>query len=97
MEFLALIEVRWPPDRDREELARMLAAESARVDELTAAGMLRRLWRIPGRWANWTLWEAPDATALHEQLMSLPMSPWLEITVHPLARHPSDPARPEEP
>ena len=97
MEFLALIEVRSPPDRDPDELARTMAAETARVKELTEAGTLKRLWRIPGRWANWTLWEAPDATALHQGLTSLPMYPWLEITVHPLAVHPSDPERPEVP
>jgi muconolactone D-isomerase len=93
MEFLASIIVRWPPDGDHDELDRLLAAETLRVDELAEAGILRRLWRMPGRWANWSLWEASDATALHEALTSLPMYPWVEITVHTLARHPSDPAR----
>ena len=52
---------------------------------------MKRLWRVPGRWANWGLWEAPDATALHEALNSLPLWPWMSIRVHPLARHPNDP------
>jgi muconolactone D-isomerase len=97
MEFLASIEVRWSRGRDPDELDRTLAAERARVRELAAAGTLVRLWRVPGRWANWSLWQAPDATALHEAISSLPMYPWIEVSVHPLADHPNDPGRSTEP
>lgn len=94
MEFLVHIEVEWPADGDAEQLGRLTAAERERARELTEAGRIRRMWRIPGRRANWGLWEAPDATALHEALASLPLWPWLSIEVHPLAAHPSDPERP---
>jgi muconolactone D-isomerase len=33
----------------------------------------------------------PDATVLHEALSSLPLYPWMDINVHPLAVHPNDP------
>lgn len=92
MEFLVHISVRWPPDGDPEEKARLIAAEGARARELIAEGRLRRLWRIPGQWANYGLWEAPDATALHAALVSLPLQPWCDIEVIALAVHPSDPA-----
>ena len=91
MEFLVHIEVLWPADGDPEELARLTAAERARAAELAAEGRIRRLWRIPGRRANWGLWAAPDATVLHAALASLPFYPWLSIEVHALATHPSDP------
>ena len=91
MEFLVRIAIHWPPDGDPGEQARLIAAEGARARELAAEGRLRRLWRIPGRWANYGLWEAPDATALHVALASLPLQPWSEIDVTPLAVHPSDP------
>ncbi|MEO5966098.1 MAG: muconolactone Delta-isomerase family protein [Candidatus Limnocylindrales bacterium] len=94
MEFLVHIEVRYPADGDREELERLSARETVAARDLAAAGTIRRLWRIPGRRANWGLWEAPDATALDAALASLPMFPWLEIEVQPLARHPRDPERP---
>lgn len=94
MEFLVHIEVGWPADGDPDELTRLVAAERERARELTAAGTIRRLWRVPGRRANWGVWEAPDATALHAALMSLPFYSWLSIEVHPLAAHPSDPERP---
>ena len=94
MEFLVRIDVRYPVDGDPAELARLHAAETVRARELTAAGTLRRLWRIPGQRANYGIWEAPDATALDAALASLPMFPYLQIEVQPLAQHPRDPERP---
>jgi muconolactone D-isomerase len=94
MEFLVHIEVEWPAEGDAEQLARLLAAERERAQQLAAEGRIRRMWRIPGRRANWGLWEAPDATALHAAIASLPLWPWLAVEVHALAAHPSDPERP---
>ena len=94
MEFLVHIEVHWPSDGDPVDLERLTAAERKRADELAAEGLIRRLWRIPGRRANWGVWEATDATALHAAITSLPMFPWLDIELVPLAAHPSDPERP---
>jgi muconolactone D-isomerase len=92
VEFLVNIEIEWPPDASDTERERLFTAELARGQELAAEGIMKRLWRVPGRWANWGLWEAEDATALHEALQSLPLWPWMNITVHSLARHPNDPA-----
>jgi muconolactone D-isomerase len=94
MEFLVHIEVSWPPEGDPDAFARLTAAERERAGELAAEGRIRRMWRIPGRRANWGLWEAPDATALHAAIASLPLFPWLSVEVVPLAAHPSDPERP---
>lgn len=91
MEFLVHIEVRYPADAPAGERDRLIEAETRRARELAKEGVLRRLWRIPGRWANWGLWVADDATALHAALSSLPFYPWLVIDVHPLGGHPSDP------
>ena len=91
MEFLVEIETKWPPDGDPDRRAKLGSAESARAKELAAQGILKKLWRIPGTWRNVGLWEAPDATALHHALSSLPLFPWLTITVRPLAQHPNDP------
>jgi muconolactone D-isomerase len=94
MEFLVHIEVRYPVDGDRDELARLVAAEGKRAAELAADGHLRRLWRIPGERANWGIWEAADATDLHAALGSLPLFPYMSIEVTALAQHPNDPERP---
>jgi muconolactone D-isomerase len=93
MDFLVHIEI--VRGRATEaELQALVPREAARARELAAAGVLRRLWRIPGRWANWGVWSAADAGALHEALSSLPFFPYMEITVHPLAPHPNDPGAP---
>lgn len=91
MEFLVHIEVNWPADGDPAERQRLVEAETAQGRELARAGLMKRLWRVPGRWANWGLWEAPDATALHDALTSLPLWPWMTVEVHPMAVHPNDP------
>jgi muconolactone D-isomerase len=36
------------------------------------------------------LYDCPDATALHEALISLPLYKWMRVEVHPLAAHPFD-------
>jgi muconolactone D-isomerase len=92
VEFMVSIEVRTPPDMDPDRLSALQDAEAVRARELVAQGILRRIWRIPGRRANVSLWEAPDATALHTALSSLPLWPWLEIEVQPLATHPVEAA-----
>jgi muconolactone D-isomerase len=92
MEFLVNITIDWPPDGDEELKRRIIAEEGARARQLADAGIIRRLWRIPGQWANVGLWEAEDATALHDALASLPLFPWIHAEVQALAKHPSDPA-----
>lgn len=90
-EFLVNIQFvgveRIPPDA-RDDLLRR---ERARARELAEQGHLVRMWRVPGRRANWGLWAAENATQLHAILESLPYWPYMQITVHPLARHVVDP------
>ncbi|GAB3976541.1 hypothetical protein GCM10029978_063690 [Actinoallomurus acanthiterrae] len=93
MEFLVHIEINWPPGVAEDERERLYAAELERGHELARLGLMKRLWRIPGRWANWGLWEAPDADELHTALTSLPLWPWMSVDVHPTAVHPNDPPR----
>ena len=91
MEFLVSIKIL--PLPEEEDSAKLYAAEATRARELADMGIIRRLWRVPGQRANWGLWEAKDATALHKAISSLPLYPYMEVKVHPLAKHPSDPLR----
>jgi len=90
MEFLVRAENRLPAETPDEVRARLRAAERERAMELRAQGVLKRLWRVPGRNATIGLYEAPDATALHDALSSLAMWPWLDVSVEPLATHPQE-------
>lgn len=96
MEYLVCIDVRLPPDFDEERRKDLVCAEAQRAKELAARDVIRRLWRVPGRWSNVGIWNAGDATALHDAIASLPLFPWLEVSVTPLARHPSDPKSQDE-
>jgi muconolactone D-isomerase len=91
MDFLVKVDVHLPPDTAPERRDQLVAAEAVRARELAAAGAIFRLWRVPGRWSNVGIWRGADATALHEALSSLPLYPWLDIDVTPLAHHPNDP------
>jgi muconolactone D-isomerase len=93
VEFLVEINNGWPADGDPARGAELAAAESKRAAELAKAGILKKLWRIPGTRQNVGLWEAPDADGVHKALSSLPFFPWLTIVVRPLAAHPNDPQR----
>ena len=66
----------------------LLEAEFARGSELAAAGVLRAIWRVPGRLANRGIWSAVGCDALHDALASLPLWPYMDVTVTPLASHP---------
>lgn len=91
MEFLVHIEINWPPEADDVLRQEIFARELEQGQLLAKQGLLRRLWRVPGRWANWSLYEVADATELHEALTSLPLYPWMDIQVHAVAEHPNDP------
>jgi muconolactone D-isomerase len=91
VEFLVRIEIQLDESLSVEQREALYAAEAERARALAEAGHLVRLWRLPGRRANWGLWRAADATELHEVLTSLPLWPYMDVDVNPLARHPNDP------
>ncbi len=90
MEFLVRSENRLPPETPAERREELRSAERARAMELREAGILKRLWRVPGRNATIGQYEAADPAALHDALVSLPMSPWLDVHVEALAQHPQE-------
>ena len=87
MEFLVQIDVRFPGELDERRRALLMEAELERGMELAEAGVIRTIWRVPGRLANCGVWSAADATVLHESIASLPLWPYMEVDVTPLARH----------
>ena len=88
MEFLVRFDTALPEAMPAEEKDRLKKLERIRAVELQDQGILVRLWRIPGRRGTVGLWSAPDATALHDALASLPQFPWMDVTVEALATHP---------
>ncbi|WP_274034932.1 muconolactone Delta-isomerase [Streptomyces sp. MMBL 11-1] len=91
MEFLVNIRITWPEAMDPGLKERVSDDERCRAAELATSGSLVRMWRVPGRTENWGLWRAADPTELHTIISSLPVWPWMDVTVHALADHPVDP------
>jgi muconolactone D-isomerase len=94
MEFLVQIEIVGSIGSDEASERILREQERIRAAELASAGILLRLWRIPGQRANWGIWNAKGASELNEALASLPLFPYMKIAIHPLAAHPNDPALP---
>jgi muconolactone D-isomerase len=90
MDFLVRLRNDLPPDTPAERSSGLRDAEKARAMELRDAGILVKLWRVPGSQEAVGLFAAADATQLHEALASLPMFPWQTITVEALATHPQE-------
>jgi muconolactone D-isomerase len=85
-DFLVRIEVS-VPSADTHRVAALREREAQVGWDLMQRGVLVRMWRVPGRQASVSLWSVPDATALDAALRELPMFPWMDVVVEPLARH----------
>jgi muconolactone D-isomerase len=87
--FLVHMEVRLPPDMAPAEADDLKARERAFAQELQRDGRWVHLWRIVGRYANASVFDVASGDELHLLLSSLPLFPYMDITVTALARHPS--------
>jgi muconolactone D-isomerase len=88
MLFMLRIDVSIPPEMPQADKDKLRERENARAIELVNEGTMVRIWRIVGRVANFSLWEAPTLEALHERVSSLPMFPYMKVDVTPLINHP---------
>jgi muconolactone D-isomerase len=90
MEFLVRQSNGLPPGFPAEQREALRASERERAQALRDAGVLLKLWRVPGTTDAIGLYCAADATELHDALSSLPMFAWMTIRVEPLAVHPQE-------
>ncbi len=89
MLYCVQMNVRVPHDLDPERFEALRAEEKVRAQELQRQGKWRHLWRVAGRYANISVFDVADHDELHAILSSLPLFPFMDICVTPLARHPS--------
>ena len=52
--------------------------------------MWPHIWRIVGEYSNFSVFDVAGNDELHELLSGLPLFPYMDIHVTPLATHPSD-------
>ncbi|MBP8536665.1 muconolactone Delta-isomerase [Streptomyces sp. MK37H] len=89
MLFAVRMTVNLPPDMDPEVRASTLAAEKEYAQKLQHGGEWPHLWRCVGEYANLSVFDVADNDRLNELLWGLPLFPYMDITVTPLAQHPS--------
>lgn len=89
MLFQVQMDVRIPHDFPVERADALKKAERERAAELQHKGIWRHLWRHAGRYANTSIFDVSGTQELHDLLSTLPLFPFMEISVTPLCRHPS--------
>ncbi|HEY2435676.1 MAG TPA: muconolactone Delta-isomerase family protein [Solirubrobacteraceae bacterium] len=97
MDYLVEFIITIPGDAPPAEIEQRTAGETTRVAELAAQGHVLRVWTpLPedGRKRALGLYRAASDQELEQILDSLPLRPWMEISVTALAEHPNDPTRP---
>ena len=96
MDYLVEFIITIPDDAPLPEIEQRLAGETTRVAELASQGHAMRVWKpLPedGRQRALGLYRAESDEELKAILDSLPLRPWMEVSVMALADHPNDPAR----
>lgn len=89
MLFHVEMTVKIPHDFPAEKADAIKVAEKAYAQDLQRQGKWVHLWRIAGRYANVSIFDVESVDELHTLLASLPLFPFMDIVVTPLARHPS--------
>jgi muconolactone D-isomerase len=90
MLFLVRMDVNLSAGMPAEEAASIKAVEKAYSQDLQRQGKWRHIWRVVGEYSNYSVFDAESNDELHDMLSGLPLFPYMEISVTPLAKHPSD-------
>jgi len=89
MLYLVRMDVCIPTSSDPKQMDEIKALEKAYSHELQRDGRWVHLWRVVGEYANYSVFDVSSNDELHQLLSALPLFPYMEIHVTPLAQHPS--------
>jgi len=89
MLYLVHMQVELPPDMPAETAQDIKARETAYSQALQREGKWPHLWRVVGEYANYSVFDVGSHDELHALLSGLPLYPYMQIKVTPLAKHPS--------
>lgn len=88
MLFMVNIDLSLPADMPQKQKDELRTRENERAMELIKNNKLRRVWRIVGQTANFSVWESDTLEELHAVIGSLPLYPYMKVKVTPLIQHP---------
>lgn len=84
------MDVRIPHELDPQTRAELVAREKDYSQQLQREGKWPEIWRIVGEYANFSIFDVESNDELHKIISGLPLFPYMEVHVTPLATHPSD-------
>ena len=89
MLYMVEMIVKIPHTLPAEVVAEIKAKEKAYSQQLQREGRWPHLWRVVGEYANYSVFDVASNDELHQLLSGLPLFPYMDIHVTPLASHPS--------
>ncbi len=89
MLYLVRMDVKMPHDLPAAQADEIKAREKAYSQALQRDGRWPHLWRVVGEYANYSVFDVASNDELHQLLSQLPLFPYMQIQVTPLAQHPS--------
>lgn len=89
MLYMVEMIVNIPHTLDPAVAAEIKRKEKDYAQQLQREGKWRHLWRVVGEYANVSIFDVASNDELHQLLSGLPLFPYMQITVKPLANHPS--------
>ncbi|KAF1050211.1 muconolactone Delta-isomerase [Xylophilus sp.] len=89
MLYLVRMDVRILHDLPAAQADEIKAREKAYSQSLQRDGRWRHLWRVVGEYANYSVFDVKSHDPLDTLLSQLPLFPYMEIKVTPLADRPS--------
>jgi len=96
MLFLVHIHAQLPGDWTPEQRLDARRRENEAAVALMNRRVLRRIFRLVGINSNYGIWEAETPEDLDSVLRSLPLFPYMTITVMPIIKHPVEEAYEQE-
>ncbi len=84
MLFHVVMSVKIPHDVPPERVENLKVLEHQKASELEAQRTWVHVWRIAVKWVNISIFDVVDASELHVILSSLPLFPFMEISVIPI-------------
>ena len=90
MQYLVRMDVNIPRELPTEERQDIVAREKEYSQQLQREGKWPQIWRVVGKYSNYSVFDVEDHDELHQILQGLPLFPFMTIHVTPLAVHPSD-------
>ena len=92
MKFMVNIRTQFPGDWSQEQRQDARRRETEAAVALMQRRVLRRIFRLVGTNSNYGIWETETPEELDATLRTLPLFPYMTITVMPIIQHPVEEA-----